>query len=466
MTTDRTQPARTAAPTDRAGAQHAERRNGDAFAALLDAHAATRGDERTPARTDDRAARHDDRHADRRDGGSGRDHLAARREPVDVSARRDAAGRADHAPRPETAARAESVIVGDLATAPTTDGTAAAGADLAAVGVTVATPEPVAADLLAIARDLAAGRLTVPAAPVTNLQTAPEAPVLPQTPVAAQPAATAPVVPPPPVAPQATGPAAPTTEAAPQTPATPAVPVDGDVPAPAADQPRAETPATPQARVEHPAAPATTAAPAPAEEPSGAPQQPAATTPAAPKAEPAAPDQPAQPAQPVADAPHAQTSAPLAGQAGPHRAEPLHRAPAAVATLLHVAAERGITRAKMALRPAELGGIEIRLQSTAAGVASQVVADSPEAARLLAHATEDLRRALEARDVTLLSLEVSTTADQQQQSARGERSDGDGTDAGLYGSSDRGTADPDSEPAPTTHSVIELPGGLLVDVLA
>ena len=49
------------------------------------------------------------------------------------------------------------------------------------------------------------------------------------------------------------------------------------------------------------------------------------------------------------------------------------------------------------------------------------MADSPEAAQLLAQAGDDLRRALEARNVTLLSLEVSTTADQQQQqSARGE----------------------------------------------
>jgi hypothetical protein len=96
------------------------------------------------------------------------------------------------------------------------------------------------------------------------------------------------------------------------------------------------------------------------------------------------------------------------------------------------------------------------------------VADSPEAARLLAQAGDDLRRALEARDVTLLSLEVTTTSEQQQQSARGEWSDGDGADPRSPGS-DRSTddADGDAEPdTPATQSVIELPGGLLVDVLA
>jgi hypothetical protein len=141
---------------------------------------------------------------------------------------------------------------------------------------------------------------------------------------------------------------------------------------------------------------------------------------------------------------------------------PLYRAPAAVATLLHVAVERGISHARMTLRPAELGGIEIRLQATAGGVAAQVVADSPEAARLLAQAGDDLRRALEARDVTLISLEVSTSSDQRQQRARGEWTDGD--DAGL--TSSPGSAAGDAEPDPITQTVIELPGGLLVDVLA
>jgi len=68
--------------------------------------------------------------------------------------------------------------------------------------------------------------------------------------------------------------------------------------------------------------------------------------------------------------------------------------------------------------------------------------------------------------VNLLSLEVSTSSDQQRQSARGEWSEGDGADAGLFGSPNRGGVDDDAEPTPTTHSVIELPGGLLVDVLA
>jgi flagellar hook-length control protein FliK len=152
--------------------------------------------------------------------------------------------------------------------------------------------------------------------------------------------------------------------------------------------------------------------------------------------------------------------APVVDGARPERAAPLHRAPVAVAALLHVAADRGITRARIALKPVELGGIEIRLQTTAGGVAAQVVADSPEAAKLLAQAGDDLRRALEARDVTLLSLEVSTSGDERRESARGgER---------APAAEPRGPATtPDTAPEPATEpTVIELPGGLLVDVLA
>jgi flagellar hook-length control protein FliK len=136
-----------------------------------------------------------------------------------------------------------------------------------------------------------------------------------------------------------------------------------------------------------------------------------------------------------------------------------------VGTLLHVAHERGITHAKISLRPDDLGGIEVRLQSTAAGVSAHLVADSPEAARLLAQAGDDLRRSLEARDVNLISLEVSTSGDQQRQGERpGETSDPNApAGPGRAGGEAEGD---DVAPAPTPVSVLELPGGLLVDVLA
>ncbi len=137
-----------------------------------------------------------------------------------------------------------------------------------------------------------------------------------------------------------------------------------------------------------------------------------------------------------------------------------------VGTLLHVAHERGITHAKISLRPEDLGGIEVRLQSSPAGISAQLVADSPEAARLLAQAGDDLRRSLEARDVNLLSLEVSTSSDQRQGERPGQTSDPDAPSGagGTSGETDGDVATGGRDPI--TVSVLELPGGLLVDVLA
>jgi flagellar hook-length control protein FliK len=98
-----------------------------------------------------------------------------------------------------------------------------------------------------------------------------------------------------------------------------------------------------------------------------------------------------------------------AALAAARRTVPLQRAPQAAAALLQVAADRGISRARINLRPADLGGVEVQLSSTPAGVTARLVADSPDAARMLAQAGDELRRALESRDVTLLSLEVATS---------------------------------------------------------
>jgi Meckel syndrome type 1 protein len=423
MNTERTLPTRPAALNDRSSAP-AERRPEGAFAALLDAVAPA------PRREEPKAPRTD---------------ATPHREQPAGTAPEGAPADAGTGEQPQAADRPVAVApVIDVPTAPVALPEAAAPAPAAPV---------------------------LPTAPIFML--APEAvvaaPVAPQPPVAAPPAEAAPVaVATLPGAPVATTPAAPAQPAvaAPAEQAAADVPFQADVapaPAPAAQatapearKPAEPVPAAPAQVAEAPAAPEAPAERAPA----------AAPAPAAAKPESAPAPAPAAAApvsEPVAGAP---APAPVSHLAAPERAVPLHRAPAAVSTLLHVAVERGISHAKMALRPAELGGIEIRLQATAGGVAAQVVADSPEAARLLAQAGDDLRRALEARDVTLISLEVSTSGDQQQQSARGEWTDGD--DAAFAGGdrSTSGDAEADAEPAPTTQTVIELPGGLLVDVLA
>ena len=458
MTTDRTQPARSTAPTVRSAAP-AERRDDGAFAALLDAHATPQREETSGRRADVPAARPEvpvrrDATTPRPERHVHRDAAQPRPErPVEPSP-------ADAADAPEIAATGETP--GPVAAQPATPA-------LALLPAFAATPElPTAADAPAFSVPVP----TAPAAAAAAVVPIVAAAILPQAAVtapAADPGAETAVA-------TATQAAPAVTVAAPAPSAAPALPAATPTPAPAAGPDAEAGDAAPQQS----GTPSTPAAPAPSSAPAA--QEPAASAPAtAPAAEPAAAAPTAAPAPVAADqattastpatAPTAEAIAPTppatqvpAGDIA-QRTTPLHRAPAAVATLLQVAVDRGITHAKMTLRPAELGGIEIRLQATAAGIAAQVIADSPEAARLLVQAGDDLRRALEARNVTLISLDVSTTADQQRDSARGEWRDGD--EAGRFGSGgSSGDTESDTEPAPISHSVIELPGGLLVDVFA
>ncbi|MDA0171086.1 flagellar hook-length control protein FliK [Solirubrobacter taibaiensis] len=180
---------------------------------------------------------------------------------------------------------------------------------------------------------------------------------------------------------------------------------------------------------------------------------------------PAATTQPLTQAAPVAQS--VATPAPTALQ----RAIPLYRAPESAAQLIQMAADRGITHAKLNLKPVELGGIEVRLQSTPHGVTAQLVADSAEAAKLLTHAADDLRRDLADRNVNLLSLDVSTQQQYQEQQQAGSRQAdifGDNHNPGgvqnlRFGP--QGDAGLTETAAPADTSLV-LPNGVHVDVLA
>ena len=196
-------------------------------------------------------------------------------------------------------------------------------------------------------------------------------------------------------------------------------------------------------------------------------EQPSTAAPApAQAAKPAEAPAPAAPQPVAAPAPAAPITAPTA--TGLERSVPLYRAVETTATLLHVAAERGVTHARLNLKPVELGGIEVRLQSTPQGISAQLVADSPEAARMLAQASDDLRRQLADRDVTLLSLDVSTQSDQRHEAAAGGGADGFGDQyrPGHSTSSRTHDGEPATEATKPAETTLVLPGGVLVDVLA
>jgi flagellar hook-length control protein FliK len=167
----------------------------------------------------------------------------------------------------------------------------------------------------------------------------------------------------------------------------------------------------------------------------------------------------------------APATAPIAGRSLPSApAAPysvrLAQAAEAVQTTISVAGRDGITQARIQLAPESLGGIQIHLQHTDAGLVARVVADHPEAAQALARAGDELRRQLEQNGTHLQRLDISTTGGQDGAASGGAAAGGFANGSGTR--SDRATApDEDDDGAPiTTTSTLGLAGTALVDVLA
>jgi flagellar hook-length control protein FliK len=169
----------------------------------------------------------------------------------------------------------------------------------------------------------------------------------------------------------------------------------------------------------------------------------------------------------AAPAPTTTVAATAAAPAAPvaSSAVSLQQAVETVRLTLGASAQRGVTRARIALRPEELGGVEVHLRHTAEGLSARVVAEAPEAARLLSQAAGELRRTLEQQGLNLVRIEVGTAG-----------SDAAGTGTGAAGSDQRnGRRGPNGNASdlagaetdlPIADRTIELPNGALVDVLA
>ncbi|HEV2812221.1 MAG TPA: flagellar hook-length control protein FliK, partial [Solirubrobacteraceae bacterium] len=137
--------------------------------------------------------------------------------------------------------------------------------------------------------------------------------------------------------------------------------------------------------------------------------------------------------------------------------------------LVDVAASRGVAQARLQLHPAELGGIEVRLRVTAEGLTAAIAADRPEAVQALQQAGAELRRSLEQRGLTVLSVDVSLAGADGAFSQSGNQTHA-GADRSADGrsSTDRtggqeAAADA-MEAEPTAPRGV--PAGALVDVLA
>jgi flagellar hook-length control protein FliK len=141
---------------------------------------------------------------------------------------------------------------------------------------------------------------------------------------------------------------------------------------------------------------------------------------------------------------------------------PLGQAVETVRLTVSAAARSGVTRARIALRPEELGGVEVHLRHTAEGLSARVVAEVPEAAHLLAQAAGELRRTLEQQGVNIVRIDVGVAGDEAAGAGAGDREQRDARRNG--GGSAAGDAPETDLPIP--DRTIELPNGALVDVLA
>ena len=356
------------------------------------------------------------------------------------------------------------------ATLPAAATAAAVETPVTAAAVLPGAPAAVDAEAAA-APPVVEGEALVPEAPIgaaeageTHLPTAPAV-----TPATGEATGSAPA------APSAAGPQP--AAAAPQDAATAAPPDAATAAAPDAAMAAAPDAA---ANAAAPAADATEAAPAAATE-----AAPAAETAASPNANGARaaevhealaagtrpdPAAPATPPQAAANAaPIAAATATATG--GAERAtRALHLAETAVhlRDLAEVAASRGAAHARLQLHPAELGGVQVRLRMTAEGLTAAIAADRPEAVQALQQAGAELRRALEHRGLTVLSVDVALAGPAGGDTAGGQTQTG--ADRSTGGQTTRTTGSQEAaatdamEADPTAPRGV--PAGALVDVLA
>jgi flagellar hook-length control protein FliK len=137
---------------------------------------------------------------------------------------------------------------------------------------------------------------------------------------------------------------------------------------------------------------------------------------------------------------------------------PLARAAEAVEHVLRLASSRGVTHARIALRPADLGAVDVHIRSTAEGLVARVVAHSAEAVQTLQHAAGDLRRSLEEQGLNILNLDIGQPGESGTGRA-GSQSNGRNTYDGT-------PAAAEADDTTTETKTLRLPTGVLVDVLA
>ncbi|MGO9751577.1 MAG: flagellar hook-length control protein FliK [Solirubrobacteraceae bacterium] len=145
----------------------------------------------------------------------------------------------------------------------------------------------------------------------------------------------------------------------------------------------------------------------------------------------------------------------------PTRTVDLQNAVDAVRATFTIAARQGQTQARILLSPPSLGAIRISLSQTSDGLVARVVADHPEALRLLAQNGGELRSSLQASGLQLLRLDISAGGQTGTQSNASRQT---AAEAGAgAGSADEAS---DDNPAPSGTASVSPSAGSLIDVMA
>jgi flagellar hook-length control protein FliK len=131
--------------------------------------------------------------------------------------------------------------------------------------------------------------------------------------------------------------------------------------------------------------------------------------------------------------------------------------------VMQTSGRTGISRARIELRPPELGHVEIRLRYSSDGVKATVTASSPAAAQALTSSAGDLKRALEAQGLNVLALDVGHTGSED---GRRPENGAQGQLSQPSAATGDGDEDGDGQAAATTSTVRIPAAGSSVDVLA
>ena len=135
---------------------------------------------------------------------------------------------------------------------------------------------------------------------------------------------------------------------------------------------------------------------------------------------------------------------------------------------IQIAVRQGVTQARIALQPEELGEISIRLSQTSQGLLARVSAQTPAAAQALADGRSELRQSLSSLGLPLLRLDIGSSGQPETRDGQDRAAAETGAD-GASGASASPDEDQSLEPVGElagAASPTAIAGGALVDVLA